>query len=143
MKQAWLIIRTKEGYEQRAVDELAKAGIRAYAPTNRVTDGWNKSGRVPLVDGWIFVDSATAPTGRDIIGPIWFRDKEATVTYEEVQYMKLFMSHNTNIVTFKVPVRKGSGPELIETGLELPSLGLFLSHHAELFLIDKERARAF
>jgi hypothetical protein len=138
MNQPSTIYRARPGYEDSVVKDLRKHGTQAWSPKNRITNGSNRDRYINLLDNYILVPGEAKH--RDILGPVYFGPDVATVPFEQVQALKLFLGSSINVIKIKIEVSKASY-ELKETGLYLPALGLFLSYHPELFLINKEQTR--
>lgn len=152
----WYALYTRPKWEKKVAELVAKKGINAYCPLNKVVRQWSDRKKLihePLFTSYVFAqstenDHTILKQVPGVINLVYWLKKPAVIRDVEIEMIQRFLNEHSNIKLEKTPVqindivRIVGGPlmnfegEVIEVKnktvkLILPSLGYMMSAELE------------
>jgi transcription antitermination factor NusG len=141
----WFAVQTKFRSEKAVVKSLAKKGIEAYTPLNRVVRQYKRKRKVvdlPLINCYIFVrikkqEYVSVLESEYVHKFITFSRNLISIPEEEIFLLKRICQEMDDIKTEEIPFQKGKAVEIISgnlTGIK----GKLIDDLGKNFLVELE-----
>ena len=145
IQSRWFAVRTKFRSEKEVVRRLAKKGIEAYTPINRVVRQYKRKRKVidlPLINSYIFVrikreNYVQVLETQYVHRFISFSKNLVSIPQEEIDLLKRICQEISDIETENIPFQKGKPVEIISgnlTGIQ----GTLVDDLGKNFLVELE-----